>query len=146
MPEDVLHSTARKARGFENLSPPANTGQIWRFGVFGVGDRREELCRSGTPVKVREQSFRILVYLLEHPGEIVTRAKNCTRCPGPPIHLSTSTTAIPPKSLARNSTESRPAVRPDAFHQPRAIKKPANPPTTSLTSTGAILAKCGSNP
>jgi len=32
-----------------------------------------ELCRSGTPVKRREQSFLVLVYLLEHAGEIVTR-------------------------------------------------------------------------
>jgi DNA-binding winged helix-turn-helix (wHTH) protein len=32
-----------------------------------------ELCRDGTPVKMREQSFLILVYLLEHAGEIVTR-------------------------------------------------------------------------
>ena len=51
----------------------AKTGQIWRFGVFEVDTRREELRRSGIPVKMREQSFRILVYLLEHPGEIVTR-------------------------------------------------------------------------
>jgi Tol biopolymer transport system component/DNA-binding winged helix-turn-helix (wHTH) protein len=55
------------------LSQPANTGRIWRFGVFEVDSRREELRRSGTAVKMREQSFRILVYLLEHPGEIVTR-------------------------------------------------------------------------
>jgi DNA-binding winged helix-turn-helix (wHTH) protein len=32
-----------------------------------------ELRRSGTSVKLREQSFLILVYLLEHAGEIVTR-------------------------------------------------------------------------
>jgi Tol biopolymer transport system component/DNA-binding winged helix-turn-helix (wHTH) protein len=32
-----------------------------------------ELRRSGTPVKLREQSFLVLVYLLEHAGEIVTR-------------------------------------------------------------------------
>src|SRR5579863_6680158 len=35
--------------------------------------RREELRRSGALVKMREQSFRILVYLLEHAGDIVTR-------------------------------------------------------------------------
>src|SRR5206468_715919 len=29
--------------------------------------------RGGTPIKVREQSFRILVFLLEHAGELVTR-------------------------------------------------------------------------
>jgi DNA-binding winged helix-turn-helix (wHTH) protein len=52
---------------------PANTAQIWRFGVFEVDARDAELRRGGTPVKMREQSFRILVFLLEHAGEIVTR-------------------------------------------------------------------------
>jgi Tol biopolymer transport system component/DNA-binding winged helix-turn-helix (wHTH) protein len=55
------------------VAPLMNMGQIWRFGVFEVDTRREELRRSGAPVKMREQSFRILVYLLEHTGEIVTR-------------------------------------------------------------------------
>jgi Tol biopolymer transport system component/DNA-binding winged helix-turn-helix (wHTH) protein len=57
----------------KTLATPANTDRTWRFGVFEVDTRREELRRSGSPVKMREQSFRILVYLLEHPGEIVTR-------------------------------------------------------------------------
>lgn len=55
------------------MAPAAKTGQIWRFGVFEVDTRREELRRSGAVVKTREQSFRILVYLLDHPGEVVTR-------------------------------------------------------------------------
>ena len=55
------------------MATPANSDRTWRFGVFEVDTRREELRRSGAPVKMREQSFRILVYLLEHPGEIVTR-------------------------------------------------------------------------
>ena len=55
------------------MATRANTQRTWRFGVFEVDTRRLELRRSGTAVKMREQSFRILVYLLEHPGEIVTR-------------------------------------------------------------------------
>ena len=55
------------------MSTPANTDRTWRFGVFEVDTRRAELRRGGAPVKMREQSFRILVYLLEHAGEIVTR-------------------------------------------------------------------------
>lgn len=50
-----------------------NTTQTWRFGVFKVDARNLELRRGGTPVKIREQSFRILIYLLEHAGEMVTR-------------------------------------------------------------------------
>jgi TolB-like protein/DNA-binding winged helix-turn-helix (wHTH) protein len=55
------------------VATPAHTGQTWRFGIFEVDAHRQELCRSGVPVKIREHSFRILVFLLQHPGEIVTR-------------------------------------------------------------------------
>jgi DNA-binding winged helix-turn-helix (wHTH) protein len=51
----------------------ANPTQAWRFGVFEVDARAIELRRGGTPVKLREQSFSILVFLLEHAGELVTR-------------------------------------------------------------------------
>jgi Tol biopolymer transport system component/DNA-binding winged helix-turn-helix (wHTH) protein len=50
-----------------------STNQTWRFDVYEVDTRRVELRRDGSPVKLREQSFLILVYLLEHAGEIVTR-------------------------------------------------------------------------
>jgi eukaryotic-like serine/threonine-protein kinase len=52
---------------------PANTTRVWRFGLFEVDAADGELRRGGKPVKMREQSFRILVFLLEHSGEIVTR-------------------------------------------------------------------------
>lgn len=45
----------------------------WRFGVFEVDARKAELRRNGVTVRLRDQSFRILVYLLEHAGELVTR-------------------------------------------------------------------------
>jgi len=51
----------------------ANPTQAWRFGVFEVDARTMELRRGGTPVKIREQSFSILVFLLEHAGKLVTR-------------------------------------------------------------------------
>ena len=47
--------------------------QRWRFGVFEVDARTSQLRRGGTLVKLREQSFRILMLLLEHAGDIVTR-------------------------------------------------------------------------
>ena len=47
--------------------------QLWRFGIFEVDTRRSELRREGIPVKLREQSFRVLVLLLESAGDIVTR-------------------------------------------------------------------------
>ena len=50
-----------------------DTTQKWRFGVFEVDARNLELRRSGVRIKVREQSFRVLVYLLEHAGQLVSR-------------------------------------------------------------------------
>ena len=55
------------------MATPVSSSRSWRFGVFEVDTRRLELCRSGVPIKLREQSFLILVYLLEHAGEIVMR-------------------------------------------------------------------------
>ncbi len=55
------------------MATPAPTMHVWRFGLFEVDAHREELRRAGVPLKVREQPFRILVFLLEHNGEIVTR-------------------------------------------------------------------------
>lgn len=47
--------------------------QTWRFGVFEVDGVDAELRRDGRPVKMREQSLRILIFLLEHPSQVVTR-------------------------------------------------------------------------
>jgi TolB-like protein/DNA-binding winged helix-turn-helix (wHTH) protein/Tfp pilus assembly protein PilF len=52
---------------------PASTKPTWHFGIYEVDTSRVELRRNGTPIKLREQSFRVLVHLLEHAGEVVTR-------------------------------------------------------------------------
>lgn len=52
---------------------PGHMGRILRFGVFQIDLAGAELRRGGTPVKLRDQCFRILVYLVEHAGELVTR-------------------------------------------------------------------------
>lgn len=52
---------------------PVGSNQIWRFGIYEADPHKVELRRGGAPVKLREQSFLILIYLLEHAGEIVTR-------------------------------------------------------------------------
>lgn len=69
----MLDSSARASGRSQLVQTRTNPIQIWRFGVFEVDAQQVELCRSGIPVKLREQSFRILVFLLEHAGEIVTR-------------------------------------------------------------------------
>ena len=44
-----------------------------RFGVYELDLEAGELRRQGLKVKLQEQPFQILVMLLEHPGEVVTR-------------------------------------------------------------------------
>jgi Tol biopolymer transport system component/DNA-binding winged helix-turn-helix (wHTH) protein len=46
---------------------------MYRFGAFQVDPRGHELRRDGVRVKIQEQSFIVLLKLLEHPGELVTR-------------------------------------------------------------------------
>ena len=66
-----LHCLGSEEGGL--VATPTHTTHAWRFGVFEVDAPKEELCRAGVPIKLREQSFRILVYLLAHAGETVTR-------------------------------------------------------------------------
>jgi TolB-like protein/DNA-binding winged helix-turn-helix (wHTH) protein/Tfp pilus assembly protein PilF len=44
-----------------------------RFGVFELDLRAGELRKHGLQVRLQEQPFQLLVMLLEHPGEVVTR-------------------------------------------------------------------------
>jgi len=47
--------------------------QSIRFGSFEVDLRAGELRKHGAKIRLQEQPFQILVMLLEHPGEVVTR-------------------------------------------------------------------------
>jgi len=47
--------------------------QSIRFGSFEVDLRAGELLREGVRIRLQEQPFQILVMLLEHPGQVVTR-------------------------------------------------------------------------
>ena len=43
------------------------------FGPFEVDTRSGELRRGGVRIRLQEQTFQILVILLEHAGEVVVR-------------------------------------------------------------------------
>ena len=47
--------------------------RVMQFGVFEVDLQAGELRKSGLRIKLQDQPFQILVLLLEHPGEVVTR-------------------------------------------------------------------------
>ena len=54
-------------------APVTTTDHLARFGVFELDVRTGELRRSGVRVKLQEQPFRLLTFLLEHPGDVVSR-------------------------------------------------------------------------
>lgn len=51
----------------------AASGTVFHFGLFEANPVDGVLSRSGTKVKIQEQPFRLLLLLLERPGEVVTR-------------------------------------------------------------------------
>ncbi len=52
---------------------PAPKGTRYRFGPFELNTGEESLARNGTRVKVQDLPYRLLIMLVERPGEIVTR-------------------------------------------------------------------------
>ena len=51
----------------------ATSARIFRFGLFEADASRGTLSRGGLRVRLQEQPFRVLIWLLERPGEIVPR-------------------------------------------------------------------------
>ena len=47
--------------------------KVFRFGLFEADGGRKTLLRNGMRVKIQDQPLRVLLLLLERPGEIVTR-------------------------------------------------------------------------
>ena len=54
----------------ERVAPSAH---IFRFGLFEADAIRGTLTRNDVRVKIQDQPFRLLVLLLERPGEVITR-------------------------------------------------------------------------
>src|SRR5713226_9255366 len=53
--------------------PATEPNSIVHFGVFEVALQAGELRRNGSKVKLQDQPFQVLAFLLERPGQIVTR-------------------------------------------------------------------------
>jgi DNA-binding winged helix-turn-helix (wHTH) protein/TolB-like protein len=54
----------------ERTAAPAT---LFRFGLFEADAARGTLTRNGVRVRIQDQPFRVLILLLEKPGEIVSR-------------------------------------------------------------------------
>ncbi len=49
------------------------SGRIARFGIFELDLFAGELRKNGAKLRLQEQPFRVLAFLLERPGDVVTR-------------------------------------------------------------------------
>jgi DNA-binding winged helix-turn-helix (wHTH) protein len=56
-----------------SLPSPIRAGQVLRFAVFEVDLSAGELRKNGVKIRLQEQPFQILAFLLGRPGELVTR-------------------------------------------------------------------------
>lgn len=52
---------------------PISSGRYISFGPFRVDQRRQELSRVGTRIKLQGKVYQALLTLMERPGEIITR-------------------------------------------------------------------------
>jgi TolB-like protein/DNA-binding winged helix-turn-helix (wHTH) protein/Tfp pilus assembly protein PilF len=55
------------------VTASSKPSQVFRFGVFELDGRARELRRQGVRVRLQEQPFLVLSYLLERAGGVVTR-------------------------------------------------------------------------
>jgi DNA-binding winged helix-turn-helix (wHTH) protein len=55
------------------MSSKPDCSQNWAFGAFELEGRTAELRRNGVAVRLQEQPSQLLLILLQHAGQIVTR-------------------------------------------------------------------------
>ena len=56
-----------------SVTASSKPSQVFRFGVFELDGRAHELRRQGIRLRLQEQPFLVLSYLLERAGDVVTR-------------------------------------------------------------------------
>ena len=55
------------------------TGRFVRFGSFEVDLLEGKLTKMGNRIRLQQQPLKILALLLEHPGQLVSRAEICQK-------------------------------------------------------------------
>lgn len=61
------------------MEPTDQTNATIRFGVFEVDPHSGELRKAGIRIHLQDQPFKVLLALLEHPGEVIMR-EDLRRC------------------------------------------------------------------
>ena len=55
------------------MATPQTTPKLVRFGPFEADLSQQELRKSGRKIKLQQQPFQVLAWLLQHSGQIVER-------------------------------------------------------------------------
>ncbi len=63
------------------------SGSVYRFGSFELNPRDGELRKHGVRIKLQDQPLQMLLLLLEHPGNLVTREEFQNRLWAPGTHV-----------------------------------------------------------
>ena len=69
--EGVINSSPSRRPGA--VSVPTPVASTYQFGPFEVNPASGELLKAGKRIKIQDQPFRLLVTLLKHSGQVVTR-------------------------------------------------------------------------
>src|SRR6202051_840350 len=56
-----------------SMSSPLSSGRYIRLGPFQIDQQRQEITKNGEKLKLQGKVYRVLMTLLEKPGEVVTR-------------------------------------------------------------------------
>lgn len=72
MGSDVI-SMLEPGKTDRSSAPAFGASRYVRFGAFILDQQRQELFKNGARLKLQGKAFQVLLALLEHPGEVVTR-------------------------------------------------------------------------
>ncbi len=61
------------------MTTGGRTPQTYRFGLFELDERRGDVLKQGSRIRLRGRPYDILLILLERPGELITRDELRTR-------------------------------------------------------------------
>jgi hypothetical protein len=67
---------------------------VLRFGVFEADLEAGELRKNGRKIRLQDQPFRVLAFLLQHPGQVVTREELREHLWGDEVFVDYNTTPI----------------------------------------------------
>lgn len=71
----IVDSEFKRRYTFSGVTPPQATSGRFRFGRYEADAGTGELRKRGLRIQLQDKSFKMLVALLERPGELVTRAE-----------------------------------------------------------------------